>query len=772
MIANFLHLYFRQEQSLFGVINSNDNQIFVVNMIHVISQLSDMIVSGCGGLLPVLAAATSASGSVESSEPEQGLSIDESIVLLRRLVALADVFILGSNICLTDLENEKNMAQGATLRQLLRMVACHSVAVVLTGKRQQEGVNPDSSGSNRCLAVLSTAHLLHQPNPPLTYIDAKGHKQVDPIDNLLSLLSSTHSRGGEFLYDGSRLLQDIDVARLRAILYRDIEETKQAQFLAMSVIYLTSVLMVSRYRDILEPSAASAASTPTAPKAQQNGDTAPQSTEVSHQNGKETTNGEEKPVNGKHDDGENGEVDGEKTENGSEEGEKEKTKVEEEEKAEQKQQNELTVDHTDNESGVETNASPSREKSPMPQQPSDQVTEGIAAINLDLSHATLQSNAAQAPTAPLIRIDLANISMERALTLGERLERALGPIAPLVKEIFFDFAQHLSKNLTGSHGQELVNPNGTTIRQAMSVIELVMLFCSQEWQNALQKHGGLSFLELINEGRLYSHAARDHTVRVANEAEFILNRMRAEDVQRHAEFESSSGQWVSERLDDEKLCDHLITSARLRDRAHAVRVVDKIFTVMTSKPGAWFDDASRMQFWKLDYWEDDSRRRQRFHRNPIGTTHSDAVLDPNDKDKTEAPPSMKSNEEARMELHKKLKNNLLMPGSQQANQTAEFTDEELLQATLTQEQDLLSIGDVDKTNTPNQIDGPVSLMTASKLVVPGVTINGTLSVTKTDVYFEMNAEDNENMKIDPAVSPFIFQICLFFYFFTHTFTQI
>jgi len=36
-----------------------------------------------------------------------------------------------------------------------------------------------------------------------------------------------------------------------------------------------------------------------------------------------------------------------------------------------------------------------------------------------------------------------------------------------------------------------------------------------------------------------AHATRDHIVRVANEAEFILNRMRADDVQKHAEFEAS-----------------------------------------------------------------------------------------------------------------------------------------------------------------------------------------------------------------------------------------
>ena len=32
------------------------------------------------------------------------------------------------------------------------------------------------------------------------------------------------------------------------------EETKQAQFLALAIVYFVSVLMVSKYRDILEPS--------------------------------------------------------------------------------------------------------------------------------------------------------------------------------------------------------------------------------------------------------------------------------------------------------------------------------------------------------------------------------------------------------------------------------------------------------------------------------------------------------------------------------------
>lgn len=44
--------------------------------------------------------------------------------------------------------------------------------------------------------------------------------------------------------------------------------------------------------------------------------------------------------------------------------------------------------------------------------------------------------------------------------------------------------------------------------------------------------------------RLLSHAMKDHIVRVANEAEFILNRMRADDVLKHADFEVANFIWV------------------------------------------------------------------------------------------------------------------------------------------------------------------------------------------------------------------------------------
>ncbi len=72
------------------------------------------------------------------------------------------------------------------------------------------------------------------------------------------------------------------------------------------------------------------------------------------------------------------------------------------------------------------------------------------------------------------------------MNISEKLERTLTNIAPFLRDIFTEFSHILTKTLVGSHGQELL-PNGLhALKQTASVVELVMLLCSQEWQNSLQ----------------------------------------------------------------------------------------------------------------------------------------------------------------------------------------------------------------------------------------------------------------------------------------------
>jgi len=65
--------------------------------------------------------------------------------------------------------------------------------------------------------------------------------------------------------------------------------------------------------------------------------------------------------------------------------------------------------------------------------------------------------------------------------------------------------------------------------------------------------------------------------------------------------------------------------------------VDRITNIIVSKQGAWAADPEEPEptppvpdhptdFWRLDAWEDDSRRRKRMVRNPLGSSHPEATL--------------------------------------------------------------------------------------------------------------------------------------------------
>jgi len=341
--------------------------------------------------------------------------------------------------------------------------------------------------------------------------------------------------------------------------------------------------------------------------------------------------------------------------------------------------------------------------------------------------------------------------------LTQKLEVALGTVCPLLREIMIDFAPFLSKTLIGSHGQDLLIEGKAinTFKSSTSVVELVMLLCSQEWQNSLQKHAGLAFIELINEGRLLSHAMKDHIVRVANEAEFILNRMRADDVLKHSEFESSCTSNLSDRHEEERMCDHLISAARRRDAVLAGRLVDKLGSILSHPHGAWSSQASPgsmvsvasscdsiptrepvtsslasrelpTNFWKLDVWEDDARRRKRFVRNSLGSSHPEATL----KAALEHGAPEDAIQAAQAEFHAAL-----------------------AQAKVASNQELIDDADllVEDRELDIDLQGPVNMSTPAILISPGIAAPGTVSITSSELYFEVNEEDPEFRSLDPTV---------------------
>uniref|UniRef100_A0A7N8X8L0 Neurobeachin n=1 Tax=Mastacembelus armatus TaxID=205130 RepID=A0A7N8X8L0_9TELE len=804
-------------KSVMDFVNSNENIIFVHNTIHLISQMVDNIIIACGGILPLLSAATSPSTELENIEATQGMSSETAVTFLSRLMAMVDVLVFASSLNFSEIEAEKNMSSGGLMRQCLRLVCCVAVRNCLECRQRQRDRSCKSS-----LTSSKSQDSLHS---------ASTSSKVPHIHT-----NQTHIRHT----DPDRLLQDVDINRLRAVVFRDVDDSKQAQFLALAVVYFISVLMVSKYRDILEPQREIGRSTSLSGRSIRHEINSPTSTGGSHfsfsfpDRDKQTpTPVDDSPRAGlPHTDsgiGEEGHVAG--SLNGSEMGLGLGTDLLCSLSSDIRRSQESLLDSPHNPSSTpnSSQAPPSsissisqtnkginvkeilkslvaapvdggdlgQESGPTPYHPdpalkthpmlpmqfhsfdrsvvvpvkkpppgslsvntvgtpttSGAATAGSTPNIFAAATATPKSminttgaadsasssssssssfvNGATSKNLPAVQTvaPMPEDTMEN-MSITTKLERALEKVAPLLREIFVDFAPFLSRTLLGSHGQELLIEGLVCMKSSTSVVELVMLLCSQEWQNSIQKNAGLAFIELINEGRLLCHAMKDHIVRVANEAEFILNRQRAEDVHKHAEFESNCAQYAADRREEEKMCDHLISAAKHRDHVTANQLKQKILNILTNKHGAWgtMSQSQLHDFWRLDYWEDDLRRRRRFVRNAFGSTHADVLLKALDDYGTEE-------EEEGLRSKKNFRSQSVVAQNPEAELMLEGDDDAV---SLLQEKEI------------DNLAGPVVLSTPAQLVAPVVVARGTLSITTTEIYFEVDEEDSAFKKTDAKV---------------------
>ncbi|XP_062471034.1 neurobeachin isoform X9 [Pezoporus occidentalis] len=806
-------------KSVMDFVNSNENIIFVHNTIHLISQMVDNIIIACGGILPLLSAATSPTGSkvsiaateLENIEVTQGMSAETAVTFLSRLMAMVDVLVFASSLNFSEIEAEKNMSSGGLMRQCLRLVCCVAVRNCLECRqRQRERVNKTTLISNKTQDALQG-------------VTASAATKT-PLENVPGNLSP--------IKDPDRLLQDVDINRLRAVVFRDVDDSKQAQFLALAVVYFISVLMVSKYRDILEPQRETARSGSQAGRNIRQEINSPTSTETptvfpENIKDKETpTPAEDIQLESSipHTDSGIGDEQMPSILNGTDL----ETSTGPDAMSEllstlssevKKSQESLTESPSEMLKPASSISSISQSKGinvkeilkslvaapveiaecgpdpipypdpalkreaqailpmqfhsfdrsvvvPVKKPPPGSLavtTVGAAtagsglppgstpnifaatgatpksminttgAVDSGSSSSSSSSsfvNGATSKNLPAVQT-VAPMPEDSAenMSITAKLERALEKVAPLLREIFVDFAPFLSRTLLGSHGQELLIEGLVCMKSSTSVVELVMLLCSQEWQNSIQKNAGLAFIELINEGRLLCHAMKDHIVRVANEAEFILNRQRAEDVHKHAEFESQCAQYAADRREEEKMCDHLISAAKHRDHVTANQLKQKILNILTNKHGAWgaVSHSQLHDFWRLDYWEDDLRRRRRFVRNAFGSTHADALLKAAVEYGTEED-VVKSKKTFRSQavVNQNAETELMLEGDDDA-------------VSLLQEKEI------------DNLAGPVVLSTPAQLIAPVVVAKGTLSITTTEIYFEVDEDDPAFKKIDPKV---------------------
>uniref|UniRef100_A0A4W5MWT9 LPS responsive beige-like anchor protein n=1 Tax=Hucho hucho TaxID=62062 RepID=A0A4W5MWT9_9TELE len=706
-------------KTVMDFVNSSENVVFVHNTVHLISQVVDNLIMACGGILPLLSAATSSSvrdtvcllsvcllclvclsvwcHDLENIEPSQGLAVEASVTFLQRLINLVDVLIFASSLNFTEIEAEKNMSSGGILRQSLRLVCAMAVRNCLECQ-QHSHFKPSQDSARGQQAMQSLM----------------GASPVDVVTGGMSPVT-----------DMDRLLQEMDINRLRAVVFRDIEDSKQAQFLALAVVYFISVLMVSKYRDILEPQ--NDKKPPQRSQSARSAVSIPQSLTstfvlygisncldcvLKYSNAVSGGPDLESSVSLRRRDSGIGD---DHTSVAPSEADSTAQGPDAVSEALSTLSSEVRV-HRDNPTADTRGGKNVKDiLRSLVSAPADDIMVDPSLLPPAFLGAAMGNNPNQFRSFDRCvghRVLESGVSLSKAdlyqmsnlpLSISERLEHALEKAAPLLREIFVDFAPFLSRTLLGSHGQELLI-EGTSLvcmKSSSSVVELVMLLCSQEWQNSIQKNAGLAFIELVNEGRLLSHTMKDHLVRVANEAEFILSRQRAEDIHKHAEFESHCAQYSAEKRDEEKMCDHLIRAAKYRDHVTATQLIQKIVNILTDKHGAWGSSAfSRpREFWRLDYWEDDLRRRRRFVRNPFGSTHSKATL-----------------KAAAEHGH------WLMFA---------FWPVPLL--------------------GPVCLLGPVNMSTSAQLVAPAVVVKGTLSITASELYFEVDEEEASFKTIDPKI---------------------
>nr|XP_023683403.1 lipopolysaccharide-responsive and beige-like anchor protein [Paramormyrops kingsleyae] len=741
-------------RSLLEWIADPENLVFVHNSIHVLLQVVDTMVVSCGRIQALLSA-ISASAGPENMEPSQGLSDAATGAFLQRLLSLADVLLLSKSPSLAELEADRRLSPGAALRKSLRLVC--TVAAWKYLERPQ--VFCSDSNSLKLLAGAvgpPGAHLPQDSDPP-----------------------------GD---DRNSLLRDVDLERLRAVVFRSFsggcrvhrswpwesqtvdgsrDDSQQTQFLVLAVVYFISVLMVSKYKDVLEPheggEGRDVGIAPNRPpltrtdsglgqeRASPVGGHAEElvavskvlgtlSSEVKQQSEMAACSSSSSPHSSSSHGGRCADVKeilrslvGSSTQDILVDPSLPSLSFLE------------AMEHAPlrGTSPLERSGSELLRKTPPPFGPTS-ASSGNFLGPPPIGCATVKPVGDTEPVAggslstkpPPTSAATPTATQDSAfgMSVSRRLELALRRPATLLREIFVDFAPFLSRTLLGSHGQELL-AEGTSLvflQPHGSVVELVMLLCSQRGQLMLPQPPDVALVNLqlsaanLKDRKLLNNAFSEHLLRVASEVEVILSHQQDDDVRKHSNFELQCALHSKARRDKARRRHGLITAARHRDRALASQLVQKVTGVLTEQRAARSGSSlSRSRdFWRLDPWEDNLRRRRRLVWNPLGSTHPEAVLKAAAEDEKDA---LKGGESIRRQTVR------------HSRPTDEVGDGG--------EDPLSSLEEKDSKS----LTGTVLLSADAQLVGPAGVFKGTLSVTASELYFEVDEEERSFKKTDPKV---------------------
>lgn len=195
-------------------------------------------------------------------ENTEGMTNQEGVQFLERVMKISDLIILGCNTSFSELEQEKNLPNGAIVRQALRLskpkqtfffqitfkrlklfrYLAFTNAVKNCLEARRNGLSnrePQSSTSTQLAELINETKFLSVKDPVETLVELQLNSTKSPSSSATggSIASKTYP---------DCLLQYVDILRLKALIYRDVvrnDRNKLKPFVVVVLLYIFSFIL-------------------------------------------------------------------------------------------------------------------------------------------------------------------------------------------------------------------------------------------------------------------------------------------------------------------------------------------------------------------------------------------------------------------------------------------------------------------------------------------------------------------------------------------------
>ncbi|KAL3320339.1 hypothetical protein Ciccas_000979 [Cichlidogyrus casuarinus] len=271
-------------------------------------------------------------------------------------------------------------------------------------------------------------------------------------------------------------------------------------------------------------------------------------------------------------------------------------------------------------------------------------------------------------------------------------------------------------------------------------------------------------------------------------------------IESHAKFEELCGQALAEHREEDRMCSQLMRQSHMdgeelvqqlfyklerKKRILKYRSLlpnDGLTTKTTADPSnigkcqssGSFDYEERPEFFRLDSWEDDSRRRRRLVPNPIGSSHLDSLYQC--LNGTTSPRGSKNEAQKLKEVIRAAKpdpENTSLSSHEDSNQ-AKNGDEEIPSPACSSPRPSIESASLSEGNTieesahknaivasyvgySNRLpdDTPVVYSTDCHLISTGLRVLGYLTITRAELCFDWYEEHSDNKALDPKLLAYV-----------------